>query len=59
MRAIKISDMRTRFDAAHKLERAIERLRQGDDYDSLIDAIQLIGEAGIDVSKLIEHMVQR
>jgi hypothetical protein len=58
-RAIQISDMRTRFDAARKLTRAIERLRQGDDYDSLIDAIELIGEAGIDVSQLFEHMVQR
>ena len=59
MRAIKISDMRTRFDAAAKLTKAIERLRRGDDYDSLIDAIQLIGEAGIDVSQLFEAMVQR
>ena len=59
MRAIQISDMRTRFDAAAKLTKAIERLRQGDDYDSLIDAIQLIGEAGIDVSQLFEAMVQR
>jgi hypothetical protein len=57
--AIQISDMRTRFDAANKLTRAIERLRQGDDYDSLIDAIELIGEAGIDVSQLFESMVRR
>jgi hypothetical protein len=57
--AIKINDMRTRFDAATKLTRAIERLRQGDDYDSMIAAIELIGEAGIDVAMLFEHMVQR
>ena len=57
--AIQIRDMRTRFDAAAKLTRAIERLRQGDDYDSLIDAIELIGEAGIDVAQLFEAMVRR
>lgn len=57
--AIQISDMRTRFDAATKLTKAIERLRQGDDYDSLIDAIELIGEAGIDIAQLFEAMVDR
>jgi hypothetical protein len=58
-RAIQISDMRTRFDAANKLTKAIERLRQGDDYDSLIDALDLIDEAGIDVAQLFEAMVRR
>ena len=58
-RAIQISDMRTRFDAAAKLTRAIERLRQGDDYDSLIDALELICEVRIDIAQFFEAMVRR
>jgi hypothetical protein len=59
-RAIQIRDMRTRFDAAAKLTRAIEILRQGsDDYDAVLEADDLIREAGIDVAQLFEAMVRR
>jgi biopolymer transport protein ExbD len=59
-RAIQISDMRARFDAAAKLTRAIEILRQGaDDYGTVLEADALIREAGIDVVQLFKAMVER